>query len=143
MKFTNRPNEEVKLVDGRTAWLSRSPAVVASGYLDWDESGIEGIKREVFEETSFNIDNHDSDLIFDYDEQPFYVHTDPLTDALQNVSLSYIFWYEMDELPIYPEKFKNNEISEVKWLNVKDINTMGKWAFNHDERIEMAINKFQ
>ena len=66
MKFKNRANEEVKLVDGRTKWISRSPAVVGvtfinvgkeifiltekrsakmdepnkwavvSGYLDWD-----------------------------------------------------------------------------------------------------------
>ena len=28
MEFKNRANEEVKLVDGRTVWLSRSPAVV-------------------------------------------------------------------------------------------------------------------
>ena len=172
MKFKNRANEEVKLVDGRTVWLSRSPAVVGiilvevsgeifvltekrsemmdepnkwavvSGYLDWDESGIEGIKRETFEETSFNIDSHKKDLIWDNDEQPFYVHTDPWTDAKQNVSLSYIFVYNM-KLSKEVETFTDAEISEVKWMNVKDLQKIDTfWAFNHDERIEMAIQKY-
>jgi len=173
MKFKNRGNEEVKLVDGRTVWLSRAPAVVGiilvdiedetfvltekrsslmdepnkwaliSGYLDWDESGIEGVKREIFEETSFNTEKHSNNLIFDSNEQPFYVHTDPNTDEKQNVSLTYVFWYNMKELPKYVEEFKDKEISEVKWMKVKNLyNIDTTWAFDHDKRIIMAYRKF-
>ena len=174
MKFNNRENEEVKLLDGRTVWLSRSVAVVAvilvhirdevfvltekrsekmdepnkwavvSGYLDFDESGIEAIKREIFEETSFDIEEHKMDLIHDNKGQPFYVHTDPNIDAKQNVSLTYLFVYYMQDLPRYVEEFKDSEISQVKWMNVKDLDKVDtSWAFNHDLRIKIAIEKLK
>ncbi len=172
--FKNRANEEVKLQDGRTVWLSRSPAIVGvilamdnddvyllaekrsammdepnkwalvSGYLDWDENGYDGIVRETFEETSFYIPFFKDQLIFDNDRQPFYAHTDPHTDAKQNVSLTYIFIYEMDEIPWHVQEFSDPEIDQVKWLKVNtEVFDVGKdWAFHHDERIAMAIDKY-
>ncbi len=172
--FKNRANEEVELKDGRQIWISRAPAVVGvilgivndniyvltekrsdimdepnkwavvSGYLDWEENGIEGIIRETYEETSFYIPDHKHELIFDNDEQPFYVHTDPKTDALQNVSLSYIFIYEFKELPIEVESFKDKEIDQVKWMEISEILKDNKdWAFSHDRRIEFAVEKYK
>lgn len=169
LDFKNRPNEEVELVDGRKVWLSRSPAVVGvvfaligddifvltekrssimdepnkwavvSGYLDWDENGFEGIRREIYEETGFLLDDYEDNLVFDNDRQPFYVHTDPTTDAKQNVSLSYIFAYQLDYLPTSIETFMDKEISEVKWMNFLDINKGDKqWAFDHNKRIVSA-----
>lgn len=172
--FKNKGNEEVELKDGRKVWLSRSPAVVAvilgivddniyvltekrssimdepnkwavvSGYMDWDENGIEAIVRETYEETSFHIPQWKNRLLFDNDEQPFYIHTDPTTDAKQNVSLSYIFIYEFQKLPMEVESFQDKEIDQVKWMELSEVFRGGKqWAFNHDERIEMAVEKFQ
>lgn len=156
-------------------WISRSPAVVGviiglrgedvfvltekrsammdepnkwalvSGYLDWDESGYEGIVRETYEETSFYIPNYKDELIYDHEKQPFYVQTEPNKDAKQNVSLSYIFVYKFGELPMYVEEFEDKEIAQVKWLNLKTFlaeKDNMEWAFDHDERIEMAIEKF-
>ena len=117
---------------------------VVSGYMDWDETGMEAIVRETYEETSFYIPKFENQLRFDNDGDPFYVHTDPKTDAKQNVSLSYIFIYQFDNIPRYVEQFKDKEISEVKWMEISEVFQGGKqWAFNHDERIEMAVEKFQ
>jgi len=173
-KFNNRENEEIKLPDGRTIWLSRSPAVVAvilglykndiyaliqkrsktmrdepgkwvcvSGYLDWDENGYDGIIREVYEETSFYIPDHKNQCIFHNQYQPFYVHSDPNTDAYQNVSLTYIFIYRFrDGLPKEIEKYQNVEIDTIKWENINNLEKYD-WAFYHDERIKMAIEKYE
>jgi len=170
MEFKNRLNEEVELKDGRIVWLSRACAIVGvifaqvqddifvlteqrsplmdepnkwcviSGYLDWDENGLDGIKRETYEESSFDIEKHEKQCIFDNKGQPFYVHTDPWSDAKQNVSLSYIFIYNFKKLPMYVEKYKDKEISQVKWMNIIDLkNNEKEWAFNHDARIKMAL----
>ncbi len=99
--FKNRGNEEVELKDGRKVWLSRSPAVVAvilgierdniyvltekrsammdegnkwavvSGYMDWDEDGMEAIVRETYEETSFHMPQYENNLVFNNDGDPF------------------------------------------------------------------------
>lgn len=173
--FKNRGNEEVKLPDGRTVWLSRSPAVVVvvlgiymdnifvlterrsakmtdepnkwaivSGYLDWDESGWEGITRELYEETGFDVRKYKNQLIFDNDEQPWFVNTDPRENR-QNVSMTYIMIYDFTKgLPKEVESFQDSEIAEVKWMPIEHVLNSGKqWAFNHDERIEMAVEKFQ
>jgi len=173
-EFKNRGNEEVELKDGRKVWLSRSNAIVGvilgivndniyvltekrsaimdepnkwalvSGYMDWDENGMEAIIRETYEETSFYIPQWKNRLVFDNDEQPFYVHTDPTTDAKQNVSLTYIFIYDFERIPREIEQFKDKEISEVKWMEISEVFQDGKeWAFHHDVRIEMAVEKFQ
>jgi len=174
-EFKNRGNEEVKLPDGRTVWLSRSSAVVAvvlgihmdnifvlaekrsktmmdapglwavpSGYIDWDESGWEAVTRELYEETSFYLPKYENNLIFNNDEQPFFVRTDP-GENRQNIALSYCLIYDFSKkLPREIEGFKDKEIEEIKWIPVEQVFTSGReWAFNHDERIEMAVEKFE
>lgn len=173
--FKNKGNEEVKLPDGRTVWLSRSAAVVGvvlgiykdnifalteirsktmmdapglmaipSGYLDWDESGWEALCRELYEETGFDVRKYKGNLIFDNDEQPFFVRTDP-GENRQNIAMSYVMIYDFSKgLPKEVETFKNSEIESVKWIPVERIFDNGNdWAFNHDKRIEMAVEKFQ
>jgi len=133
------------LTEKRSAMMDEGNKwAVISGYMDWDENGMEAIVRETYEETSFHIPQYKNRLVFDNEGNPFYVHTDPKTDAKQNVSLSYIFIYEFDKLPREVEKFKDKEISEVKWMEISEVFQIEKqWAFNHDERIEMAVTKFQ
>jgi len=118
-----------------------------SGYLDWDESGFEAMTREVYEETSLYLPNYDPFLIFNNYEQPFYVHSDPTTDTLQNVSLTYVMVYdfhkEPDFFPADIEKYEDFETAKVEWLKLQDFyNTQYEWAFNHNKRIEMALRYY-
>jgi 8-oxo-dGTP pyrophosphatase MutT (NUDIX family) len=173
--FKNKGNEEVQLPDGRTVWLSRSPAVVAvilgihkdnifvltekraetmqdepgkwalvSGYLDFNETGWEGVCRETYEETSFDVRKYENNLIFDNDKQPWFVNTDPKENR-QNISLSYIMIYDFTRaLPEDVESYKDSEISEVKWLPIEHVISGNReWAFGHQYRIFNAIEKFK
>ncbi len=120
-----------------------------SGYLDWDESGFDGMVREVFEETSMYLPDYDPFLMYNNDRQPFFVQSDPKKDKNQNVSLTYLlafdFHKEPDFFPIEIEKYTDSETAAVSWLTLRQFyNEKGRyreWAFNHDERI-VAAHKF-
>lgn len=115
-----------------------------SGYLDWDESGFEGITREVFEETSLYLPDYKPFLAYNNKEQPFYVQSDPEKDKNQNISLTYVMVYNFKDSPeFFPEeilKYTDKETAQVEWLNLNDFYNKDnrEWAFNHDKRIEMA-----
>jgi len=134
------------LAEKRSATMTDAPNkwAVPSGYMDWDEDGFESLIRELYEETSFYVPKFANKLIFDNDEQPFYVQTSP-TENRQNIALNYCFIYDFSGgLPKYVEKFKDKEIAEIKWIEISEV-VSGKyqWAFEHDKRIEMAVEKFQ
>lgn len=119
-----------------------------SGYLDWDETGFDGMIREVYEETSLYLPDYDPFLIYNNYEQPFYVHTDPTTSKLQNVSLHYLMVYDFHQEPdFFPadiEKYSDFETAKVKWLKLqKFYNSNYEWAFDHDKRIEMAMRYYK
>lgn len=165
-KFHNRPNPQI--------WISRAPALVGvifmihptamhvliikrseimdepnkfaapSGYLDWDETGYEGITRELFEETSFYLPEYEKFCVFDNNKESFFTQTNPKADKKQNVSIYYISLYDftenVDKFPFDIEKFKCNETAEVKIMPVKTFfNSQLDWAFHHDERIKQAL----
>jgi 8-oxo-dGTP pyrophosphatase MutT (NUDIX family) len=171
--FNNRPNNEYKVDRDKTIWESRSNGLNAvifgicsdnifvlaekrsstimdlpnrwclpCGYLDWDETGWEGLVREVYEETSFFIPKYKNNLIFDNDKQPFFVNTDPKENR-QNVALNYCLIFDFSKgLPNHVESYKDEEISQIKWIPIEHIKKYN-FAFNHDKRIEMAIEKFE
>ena len=118
-----------------------------SGYLDWDESGYEGMVREVYEETSLYLPNYSDYVVFDNNKQPFFVNDDPKKDKNQNVSLVYIlvldFKNNPDVFPVDIENYTDHETAQVWWLKLSYFyNVEMEWAFNHDERIKMALNYF-
>ncbi|MDA3779453.1 MAG: NUDIX hydrolase [Bacteroidales bacterium] len=114
-----------------------------SGYLDWDESGFDAMTREVYEETSMYLPDYKDFLIFDNDEQPFYVQSDPEKDKNQNVSLIYLMAYNFIDhqnfFPDFIEKHADRETAEVKWMSLTEFyNQSSNWAFHHDARIISA-----
>ena len=118
-----------------------------SGYLDFNESGFDGMTREVFEETSMYLPDYNSFLKFDNNKQPFFVQDDPKKDRNQNISLTYIIVYDFighqDFFPINIENYTDHETIGVEWLKLSDFyNESKEWAFNHDERIKMALEYF-
>jgi len=120
---------------------------VPCGYMDWKESGYEGMVREVYEETSLYLPKYKKYLLGNNKEQPFFVQSDPNKDARQNISLLYFSVYDfheaMNEFPIDIEKYTDHETAEVKWIPLIDF--FGRyadeynWAFHHDETIKQAL----
>lgn len=118
-----------------------------SGYLDWDETGFDGMIREVYEETSMYLPDYDPFLMFNNNREPFFVQCDPKKDKNQNISLTYVLAFDFsnnpDFFPIDIEKYTDSETALVEWLNLQDFyNEKREWAFNHDERIVMAHKYF-
>ena len=116
-----------------------------SGYLDYDEDGWESMRREIYEETSFFVDEYEKYVVFDNNKDPWYTHTKP-TENRQNIVLWYCIIYDFSKvgLPRQIESFKDKEIEKIKWMPLEKTFESGlKWAFNHDERIEQVIVKFK
>jgi len=170
MKFNNRPNKSYKIDgkeiwESRSPALvgvvivkynernyvligQRGPGAadnhglwnVPCGYLDWNESGTNGIIREIYEETGLNIKGIRNVDIFSYDlSQPFYVNTKP-NENRQNVSLSYGIYFECEELPkLTTDHCEPGEVSDVKWVEVNQLDVFD-FAYNHNERINHYLN---
>ena len=120
---------------------------VPCGFLDWNETGYDGMCREVHEETSLNLWDFEKYRVFNNDKHPFEVRDNPTTDKHQNVSLLYVSVYnignDMQLFPLDIEKFVCHETAQVKWVDYFDFITKQKnyeWAFNHNETIMRAMN---
>lgn len=116
---------------------------ICCGYIDFDESGINAVKRELFEESGLDIDEIlKNNLILSkkYLDQPFFVNTDPKENR-QNISLTYALIFAADEFPETTNQYSEpNEIEEIKWVEIKDIDNYD-FAFNHNDRIKMFAEK--
>lgn len=112
------------------------------GYLDWDESGINAAKREIFEETGLDIDKYD----FSCSKQPKYAVTDKITNK-QNVTLYYQFdittTQEILDQMISDFNTNNSEHDEVADIKFIDITNVGdyQFCFSHDFRIKQLLPK--
>lgn len=100
------------------------------GFLEANETGEEGVCREIFEECGLTLTPSCFGL--------FNVETDPLTCNNGNVTIRYITLRSTLILPKL--KYENingeeNEVESVKWINIKEIDNY-KWAFNHDVLIK-------
>ena len=103
------------------------------GFLEANETGEEGVCREIFEECGYKILPGQMKL--------FNVETDPRTCNNGNVTIRYWNMNQYTELPKL--KYTNingeeGEVDSVKWINCKDINDY-KWAFNHYNLIIEAL----
>lgn len=99
------------------------------GFLEANETGEEGVCREMFEECGYEILPRQMEL--------YNVETDPRTCNNGNVTIRY---YNIECCTKLPElKYTNingeeGEVESVKWINIRDINKY-KWAFNHKKLI--------
>ena len=172
-KFLNKPNKLILGVDGKEYWISRSVAVVAvvlgiwkdnifvigeqrsekmdepgkycvpCGYLDFNESGYEAVVRELYEEVKFYVPDYILNLMTNNEEQPFFVQTDP-SENRQNVALTYCLIYDFEKIGL-PELQKCDEVKKVEWIPIERVNNkeMYDWAFLHQDRIKLAVEKFK
>ena len=172
-KFYNRPNELIRATYGKQYWISRAPAVVAvvlviwkdnifvlaeqrsekmdnpgkwccpCGYLDWDETGYQAVIREIYEEAGIFIPDYVLNLITNNEEQPFFVQTHP-SENRQNVALTYCIILDCEKLGLPEFNKDDGEVTNIGWIPIEQVfNKKYEWAFNHDERIQMAVEKFK
>lgn len=100
------------------------------GYLDYDETIEEALKREVFEETGVLLDENTIDLL--------EVNSNPKSDKRQNVTFRYQAITKENDLAnilLTTENSEKDEVSDVKWIPIDEIDNY-KWAFNHKELIK-------
>lgn len=106
---------------------------IPSGYLDFSETGSEAVKREVWEETGFDLNSIDSPIM-SFLDQPWHVNTDPSANR-QNVSLRYGIYFDSESLPKLTNKYSEpNEVADLKWINIDNLNQY-EWAYDHDQLI--------
>lgn len=119
------------------------------GYLDWDEILGEGAKREIWEETGFDVDSvSKDDIIYGMDSE-WSINSDTNTNN-QNVTARYGFYFKTDVLPILSAaNSEPNEIGALRWTELSKAGEVkwivdGDFAFNHHRVIKLfsdIINK--
>jgi len=99
------------------------------GYLDFDETTEQAIKREVFEETGAVIP-----------EDYFILHSiDSIPTERQNVTIRYMVKsVGISEYALTSKNSEIGEVDEVKWIYLRDINAY-EWAFNHNDLIKKYV----
>jgi 8-oxo-dGTP pyrophosphatase MutT (NUDIX family) len=115
------------------------------GYLDWDESGPDAVRREVWEEIGLNLNDYTNVMIGDANlEQPWFVKTLP-NENRQNITLRYGMVIIQKE---WPKLTANNdcepdEVADAVWAKYSDV-VMGKYefAFSHKEVIAEFWHRF-
>jgi 8-oxo-dGTP pyrophosphatase MutT (NUDIX family) len=113
---------------------------LVAGYLDWDETGLDGLIRETWEEVGFNLREYvdKGDMICSSLSQPWSVNSTP-TENNQNVSLRYGAVFQInpeDKFPTLTTEYNEvvGECEDPMWLSLEDIYNY-EWAFNHDQVI--------
>lgn len=120
-------------VDHPGAWC------LPCGYLDWDESLVEAVHREVFEETGLDVPALVASGEAVVSSEPVFIDGGPEAHR-QNVTARFVI-----ELRRVVEATTANaepdEVVRLEWLAVSEdaIRTRG-WAFHHDEILrELAV----
>lgn len=98
------------------------------GFLEANESGVEGVSRETFEETGIKINEEKFKLIG--------VQTNPFKSNKGHVTLRYAAEVDYMMTPNYCNiNGEVNEVEDTRWVNVNQIDKYD-WAFGHDELIK-------
>lgn len=103
------------------------------GHLDFDESCEQCAVRETFEETGVEINEKQLKL--------FTINSKDFTSKDQSIGFIYYALIQnkhIDELVTTKANMEKNEVKEIKWINVDDIDDY-TWAFNHDNRIKQIL----
>lgn len=135
------------MITKRSQLMPNAPGKIClpCGFLDWDETLHQGMMREVYEETSFNMLDFEEYLVYNNDKKPIMILDDPLIKG-QNISHIYIsvfdFTDEMEAFPTHIEDFKCDEVDWVEWLDIDmffERRYAIDWAYEHDEKISQGL----
>ena len=111
--------------------------VLPCGYLDWDESGDEGCRREIWEETGVDVTKfYDTALYNDFArEQPCFIRHKPKSDNKQNLSHYYALISKVDELPAVTfQHCEHNEVEEIRWVPMEEFDSLDI-GFSHQNTV--------
>lgn len=128
------------LLDKRGAHNHAAPSMwcIPAGFLDWDESVLEGALREVKEETGVNLLDIDKHWM-GRKTTPWKVVSQPNANSSQNVVLYYVCQGEGNKLPAVTKEYAEpDEVDDVRWFPLMDAAFMNL-AFGHEKRIRAAI----
>lgn len=116
------------------------------GYLNWDETRLDAVKREAYEETGFNID--------DCTIRELETIDDPNRDAKQNVVTRYLIYSNYNDIEKALDSGvinidtksrggEENEVSEFLLLSKSQILELPseEFAFGHKEMILEVLDK--
>ena len=114
------------------------------GYLEYDVTLEENMKKEIFEETGMVIDENELELIS--------INSSPKENH-QNVSVTYVYYVNNENFDLAKAYGgEMDEVDEVQWLEVGNfvngelqinydkINNIS-WAFNHKEKLLNYLNE--
>jgi 8-oxo-dGTP pyrophosphatase MutT (NUDIX family) len=113
---------------------------IPCGYLDWNESGSDAIRREAWEEVGIDMHSLDAKHLAleeaEYMDQPWMIKTEP-DENRQNVSLRYGRVYIFKKYQKLPKLKANNdcepnEVADAKWVKLDELNNY-QFAFNHKQ----------
>lgn len=99
---------------------------VISGYIDYDETLKEAAVREVFEETGVKININDLNL---------YCFEDDPKRENQVILFRYFCWYNGPKDVLTNKNCEPNEVDEVKWVPLSELNDYEWTSENHKRMI--------
>ena len=108
------------------------------GYLDWDEYGLSGACREVWEETGVMLGS-----TWLKSDSPWLTNTNK-ESARQNISIFYLFKKFLSDGESFPEVSNANcepdEVGDIKWVSLNEAIKMDL-AFGHAKRISQLKDR--
>jgi len=99
---------------------------LVGGFLDRDENLEEGIKREILEETGWEVNNLKILHINDNPQRP--------CEDRQNVAVIFI------AKPVKQTVIKTEETKDLRWFDLNNLPAKKEMAFDHLEEIEIYKN---
>lgn len=95
------------------------------GFLEADESGAEGVCREIKEECGYEF----NPKLFTFG----HVQTEPIECNNSNVTIFYEHWTTNPQsYKVKADGGEKDEVKSVMWIDLEQINNF-KWAFGHDK----------
>lgn len=129
------------LIDGKICILAnkRGPGLpnnvgkwsVVSGFLDFNETILKSLYREVWEETNINLDEHDCEPIklMEIDDDP----TRPGQVILFRYSTR---MYDPEKAILSDKNSEPNEVDEIRWVPINDLPNYDWTSERAKERIK-------
>jgi 8-oxo-dGTP pyrophosphatase MutT (NUDIX family) len=115
------------------------------GYLDWEESGKDAVRREVWEEIGLNLDEYKNVMVGGPSlDNPYSVKTEP-DENRQNITLRYGMVFIQREWPVLNPNndAEPDEVADAVWAKYSDI-LLDKYefAFNHKAVIQLFWHNY-